>query len=689
MKTNLLFLCIFTIVSASTTASAQLTFTDIAAGDNAGVTYRRAENPASVAIFDALKAQPFYSFFDDLPSTPIKARGTPGVALIDFDRDGDIDIYVTNGPGADNSLYSNQLVETGQVTFIDVAVAAGVAATAQNSSGVCFGDIDNDGDPDLMVLGNGEANKLFENLGDGTFDDISVASGVTTGSVHSTGCSMGDVNGDGLLDIAVSNSFDNRDQLPIFVVPYALSEPNQLLLNQGGNVFADGSAASGFRDVATVPQVPSGTGTISWAIAMVDIDLDGDIDIVTADDQAALPPAFLGGVDRGMIQFFENDGTGVFTNTTLARGVPPGAWMGLSFGDFNSDGLLDLFGSNFGNRGLVFVLNDPDIIDLINDASRHFLLQTANGSFVDGVDLQPDLHVPFGWGTGAVDYDNDGDTDILAHGGIDQGLIVITSPAIVLNNDGNAFFSRDADAFANSTDHIRRTVHGMAVGDLNNDGFTDVVSVSNFNLPNAPVIPAPMLGGAFDGDVVFAENFVAVNPERTMFTFSGLQLPHDGTLSVELSSADNGNGSVQISLLGTKGLTTGGAANRDGIGATLTFTPHGGRPVIKPILGGSSHASQHSLVATLGLGQAQFGTVEVLWPGGVKNRLYVVQDGSRIVIPEIPCSIDDQDLSFPDYVQCVGNAIDELLSAGAIDHSAQQRLRSSAILGYQDAHNGA
>ena len=88
-----------------------VTFTDITAGDNVGVTYRRVRSPSS-AIFDALKAQPFFTLFGDLPSAPIKSRGAPGVAVLDYDRDGDEDIYVTNGPGAANSLYANQFIES-------------------------------------------------------------------------------------------------------------------------------------------------------------------------------------------------------------------------------------------------------------------------------------------------------------------------------------------------------------------------------------------------------------------------------------------------------------------------------------------------------------------------------------------------------------------------------------------------
>ena len=108
---------------AAAADDAGVTFTDIAASGGAVSTYRRVRSSTD-AIFDALKRQPAYTF-NDMLATPMKSRGAPGVAILDYDGDDDLDLYITNGPGACNSLFANQLTESGQLTFVDAATAAG------------------------------------------------------------------------------------------------------------------------------------------------------------------------------------------------------------------------------------------------------------------------------------------------------------------------------------------------------------------------------------------------------------------------------------------------------------------------------------------------------------------------------------------------------------------------------------
>lgn len=607
---------------------------------------------------------------------PTKPHGAPGVAVLDFDKDGDEDIYVTNGPGVANSLYVNQLKETGSVSFIDAAVHAGVGAEQQDSSGVCYGDIDNDNDSDLFVLGTCEAHKLFENNGNGSFTDISAKSGIGSEAHCSTTCSMGDVDGNGLLDIVTANTTTQWNDLT------ALYQHNQLLMNQGGNRFADASDDSGLTSTFG-PQFPgqegmNGLATITWAIAMVDYDLDGDLDIIQADDQTGDTS-----VDKGFIQVFQNDGAGQFRNATLEAmgGLKIGGWMGLSFGDINCDGGMDFFATNFGdylgpaaNRGKL--------------ASRWFL-GSASGRFRDpGVNKEAGASV-FGWGTSMGDVDNDGDFDIVYHGGEDFTFFIdATNPGVVLNNQGcTGKFLVDKSVMS-STNHQRRTVQGSALGDLDNNGFPDIVSASSFDIPDAiPLLepPAGNFGAPLDNAAV-VQPFTPVPPPTPdpfdqPFVFNGYTYM-DGTLSVELNNGANANNWVQIKLLGTRGIIRKGVANRDGIGAVTFFRPRHGKPSMRPIVGGSSYASQDSLPSIFGLGKAHQGTLDVLWPGGTRNRVYGVRSGEVLLIPEIPCSYTGNWRRMRDYRQCVDEALDELVEKKVLSRSMRHRLYDSAIHAY-------
>lgn len=660
----------------SALADGGVDFVDIASGDSAGVSYRRIASPRD-AIFDALKAQPLYTF-DDLVSTPIKGRGAPGIAMFDYDGDGDQDLYVTNGPGRGNSLYENQLDSLGVVEFVDVAAAAGVAATSQDSTGTCYGDIDNDGDQDLLVLGTAGPNRLFENNGDGTFEETGQLSDIGSSSYHSTTCSFGDVDGDGLLDVLVANTYGSWDQQgAIFVEPFAQNEPNELFINQGDGLFSDQAASSGILDTTGFSGPFDGSNTITWAAALIDIDRDGDLDMVQADDQAAFPNAAGGGIDRGVLHLFENDGTGFFTDVSVSAGLnKQGQWMSLAFSDLNCDGAMDIFGGNLGDY--MFLPLDPSY-ELGASSSRWFLGQ-SDGSYTDpGVGAL--VSTPFSWGSGAADYDNDGDPDIIFHGGLDVGPFVEASNAgTFLRNQGcNADFVHDEEVLS-GTNHRRRNVQGVAIGDLDNDGFADVVSVSNFDTPEpTPQVPYGVTYGSTFDDAALVPTFAPTgNPFEFVFTGIGVE---EGTLSVELNSAGNGNGWLQIHTLGAVGLTDDGVVNRDGIGATVTVTPAGGVSASSPVHSGGTYASDHARTLGFGLGSASVAQVDVTWPGGVKNRLYGVNDGESIDFPEIPCSIDGGG-SFNTYHKCVKGSLKDLRDAGAITNAQRKRFRLSAVIAW-------
>jgi enediyne biosynthesis protein E4 len=655
--------------------AARVTFHDLAADEASGIDYRRAPS-ATNAAFERIKAEPRYTM-PMVVATPEKPRGSPGVALLDFDGDGDLDIYVTNGPGAANSLYANRLVETGALRFEDVEEAAGVAATDQDSTGVCFGDLDNDGDPDLVVLGRSEPNRLFENLGDGTFRDATAESGLGESGLAErdwghTDCSVGDVDGDGLLDLAVANSYDWSRREATLVEPWKQSHPNQLFVNEGGLRFRDASVSSGIRNLTGFRPPREGADTITWALALVDYDQDGDVDLLQADDQGGLPPEE---VSRGLIQVLNNDGTGRFTAVTHRVGtdLPGTSWMGFAFADFDCDGHMDFFATNMGD----YVFSVVHIPFTRGQLSSRAFLGTSEGGFKDA-GPGPLRATPFGWSVVAPDLDNDGDPDVVFWGSLDGTLHTINAdnPGAVLLNPGcSALFEADPDALA--VDHARRNVHGGATGDLNRDGFPDLVTASAFDIPEeVPLKRYPIEHDSpFDATARYVEVFAPAGGDA--YVWNGLQFP-DGRLAVEINGG-NDNGWVEVRTLGTVGLLPGGRVNRDGIGAVIRVTPEGGRTTLRPVAGGSGFASQDALAQLFGLGRAQTATVEVLWPGGIVHRLHGVRAGERIVFPEIPCDPRDRSLARRKYRSCVAGALEVLRDRGLLSRSLAARFRASAL----------
>lgn len=666
-------------------------FTDIASDPDRGLSYRRTRS-TTFDLLLAIQQEPEVPFPDIAARPPMKPRGIPGVAVFDHDGDGDLDLYVTNGPETANSLFSSQLRESGALRFVDLGSSSGAALFDQDSTGVVFGDLDNDGDHDLYVLGRGEPNRLLENRGDGTFSDITALSGTGGGDRNPMSACLGDVDGDGLLDIFVANTYltwENR--VGVLLVPWALNDHNQLFRNLGGNVFEDVSVSAGITtlDWSGVPApgvpAPPGAAGASLACGMVDYDLDGDIDILFGDDQGGMPGSAFGGTDRGFIHVMRNDGTGRFTDVMRAAGTQQiGGWMGFTFGDYNADGTLDFFSTNAGPF-LFTVFNSPGDRLAFNSA---WFLGHGDGTFtppsVGGL-----VATPFGWGTSTLDFDNDGDQDIVFHGAHDSGpLIDKSNPGTLLENLGGANFVRRTGAFAN-VDHRRRGAHGVAVGDLDDDGFVDIVTTSNQDFQaGIPLLPFPQgFGSPFDEEAAFVPIFQPIGPG--VFTFSGLPEPVDGSLTVELNNAATGNRWLKVDAVGMIGATPRGVVNRDAIGAVITVTPrrHGeaSAPAMVPVAGGSSLASQDSLTADFGLGRARRASVDVLWPGGVRSRLHGARAGETVVFPELTCSFDDLSLSLRAFLDCTSQDLDDAVEAGVITQGARGRFLASAIVSFFEA----
>jgi hypothetical protein len=472
-----------------------------------------------------------------------------GLALFDYDGDGLIDIYFLNGAplrGAradvppTNALFRNE----GGWRFRDVSEEAGVADRGYGL-GVTVGDYDNDGDPDLY-LNNYGPNVLYRNNNDGTFTDVTKQAGVGNGHEVGAGACFLDVDLDGDLDLYVSNYVDftyenhvpcSLDGFPAYAGPRLYNPvPDVLYRNNGDATFTDISMESGIGE-------PRGTG---MGVVAADYDHDGDTDVFVCND-------------GGRNFLFQNDGTGKFEEVAAIAGTSfngfgdVNASMGVDCGDYNNDGLLDFFMTNY--VGELPVLYENVGNGFFDDVTR----RTRSG-----IGALP--HVT--WGLGLVDFDNDGDRDIyVACGHLDDkvGLrddtMSYRARNILQVNNGDGSFTSVSDQAGDglSPKHSSR---GAAFDDLDNDGQIDVVVL---NSDESPTI-----------------------------------------IRNETNSSDHW---IQIRLRGRK-------ANRDGIGAQVQVVA-GELVQIDEVHSGRAYQSHFGTRLHFGLGpHARVDRIEVHWLGG-------------------------------------------------------------------------
>jgi hypothetical protein len=395
-----------------------------------------------------------------------------GLALFDYDGDGDDDIYFPNGlpqppgsstgPAPRDALYRND----GDFHFTDVTDKAGLGVDVGHGQGVTAGDYDEDGDLDLYVTNFGP-NVLYRNNGDGTFNDATLFAGVACGKSVSAGCCFFDMEADGDLDLYVANyvnfsyaSHVPHAQLGLPAYPSPLNyvgEPDILFCNNG-----DGS----FRDVSIESGIAAHAGR-GMGVVCADYDQDGDTDVFVAND---VMENFL----------FQNDGRGKFTEVGLLSGVAygprglPYGNMGADFGDFDNDGLLDVLVTSFRREMVALYRNSRT--GLFDDVAR----QSGAGA--------PTLpHVK--WGLGVVDFENDGDRDIyIACGDLDDNIelrddtTAFMIPDILLMNVGSGKF-QDVSSTSGDGLRVKLSSRGAAFGDLDGDGRVDGVVLNSRREP--------------------------------------------------------------------------------------------------------------------------------------------------------------------------------------------------------------
>jgi hypothetical protein len=404
----------------------------------------------------------------------IETTGT-GVAIFDYDNDGWPDVFLVNGTTLEgfpagkaptNHLYRNNH----DGTFTDVTVQAGLVASGWGQ-GVCVGDYDNDGWEDLYVTYYGK-NRLYHNE-KGMFAEVGEKSGVAgSGKAWGTGCAFVDYDRDGLLDLIVANYVDldlsttpapgERSSciwkgIPVMCGPRGLPGAKNILYhNRGGGKF---------EDVTSKAHIDQTSGHYAFSVSTFDFDDDGWPDIFVACDST---PSIL----------YHNNRDGTFTDVAVTAGAAfnedgrEQAGMGSTIGDFNGDGKLDIFKTNFSDDTATLYRNN------------------GNGTFDDVTYAAGlGLHTQYlGWGTMFLDVDNDGWPDLLLVNGhvypeVDRQHLGSSyeEPRILFHNNGNGTFS-DISAEAGPGITTSSAARGLAIGDLWNDGRISAV-ISNMNAP--------------------------------------------------------------------------------------------------------------------------------------------------------------------------------------------------------------
>ena len=404
----------------------------------------------------------------------LETTGT-GVALFDYDGDGFLDVFLVNGTTLEgfpkgkepiNHLFRSR----GNGTFEDVTARAGVGASGWGQ-GACTGDYDNDGHEDLYVTYYGQ-NRLYHNRGDGTFEDVTARAGLLDKRTRwGTGCAFLDYDRDGRLDLLAANYIDldlARAPTPdsglcrYKGVKVACGPPG---LTGGKNVLFHNRGDGTFEDVSDKSGITKASGTYGLGVSTLDFDDDGWVDAYVANDSN---PSAL----------YRNNHDGTFTDVAVTSGCAysqdgkPQAGMGVAIGDYDHNGTMDIFKTNFaGDTSTLYANSGQGFCD--------------DRTFAAGIGVNTRW---LGWATAFVDLGNDGWLDLfLANGHVYPEVAQLKTEAayaqrkVVYVNRGNGRFE-DVTEQLGAPATTPRAARGAAVGDVDNDGDVDIV-ISNVNAP--------------------------------------------------------------------------------------------------------------------------------------------------------------------------------------------------------------
>ena len=503
----------------------------------------------------------------------LETTGT-GVAFIDYDGDGLLDLFFVNGStlagfpagkAPTNHLYRN----TGKAAFKDVTAQAGVAASGWGQ-GTCVGDYDNDGHDDLFVTYWGR-NRLYHNTGRGGFDEVTRAAGLDQSRTRwGTGCAFLDYDRDGRLDLFVANYIDldlaaaptpdsgvcRYKGLPVACGPPGLAGGKNALYHNNNGAFEDVSVKSG---------ITGASGTYSLGVSTLDFDNDGWTDLYVANDSN---PSAL----------YRNNRDGTFADIGVPAGCAysqdgkPQAGMGVAIGDFDRNGTMDIFKTNFaGDTSTLYVNAGGGLCD--------------DRTFAAGIGLNTRW---LGWGTGFLDLDNDGWLDLfLTNGHVYPEVRRLKTEAgyeqrkIVYRNRGNGRFT-DVTERLGAPATTPKAGRGTAFGDFDNDGQVDI-AIAN------------------------------VNDRPDLFRLKGNASHHWITLQL-----------------------VGVASNRNAIGARVRCVA-GGVEQWQEVRGGGSYLSHNDFRVHFGLAlTTRVDRIDVRWPNGLEeswetpdaDKFHTLKEGS-------------------------------------------------------------
>lgn len=490
-----------------------------------------------------------------------------GAALLDYDNDGDLDVFLLQGTMLDerkkmseakfpppkgwqpgNRLFRNGLIPSGKLRFTDVTAAAGVGHTGYGM-GVATGDYDNDGDVDMYVTCYG-ANVLYRNNGNGTFTDVTAAAGVDDPR-WSSSAAFADYDHDGDLDLFVCNYIDftlkgNKQCFaptgePDYCAPASYRPvPDRLFRNEGNGKFTDVTQTAGIG-AAFGP----GLGVIC-----ADFNGDGLTDIYVANDGAAN----LLWLNQGNGKFVED---GLMAGAAYSADGVARAGMGITAGDFDNDGDEDLLVTNLTKEGSTLYRNDGK--GNFHDATTEFALS------------QPSF-LSTGFGVVWFDYDNDGWLDLFAANGAVTLLPALRGQPFPFHQKNQLFHNEAGRGFREMTSsagtalQLSEVSRAAVSGDIDNDGAVDLLVTNN-----------------------------------------------NGPVRLLLNQATDGQHWLQVKL-------SGAGDNRDSIGARVSVLRKGQSALWGRVHTDGSYLSASDPRVHFGLGsKADLEGVLVIWPGGEKE----------------------------------------------------------------------